>query len=670
MAKLTCKLVNIYAPVREKEKLLNRLQELSVMDIETAAQDEQIAQSPNGFSKTETDEAVRLYERQTGDAEEALKILNTRFPEKKGLLASFEGPPAIGKSEFYLDDKRAGETKQLVARVLENERMIAEQKAEIVRLQTSAEQLKPFEALDLPLSFEGTAQTAAFIGSVAGVYTLESLLSALAQKAPDLAFHAEILSTTQDTTFVFLCCSASLRAEAAEALRTLSFTRPVQTSSKLPSVKIAEKMERVKACEQKIVNCLSEIEEISKSRHDIEIFADFCRTRAETVRALGQIDCTDHTVLIRGYVVENDVEALQKALEKEFTVVLEVCEADARRAPVKLKNNAFASPAEALVEMYSLPSHEDIDPTPITGFFYYLFFGMMFSDAGYGLLMILATGFALLKLRLSQGMRKSCKLFLYCGISTFLWGLLYGSFFGDSIAVFSEAFFGRRVALPALIDPMNGDAVTMLILSIALGLLQVLVALCAKFATALKNGDRAGAFFDAGLWITTWVGIVIAVLGFTLAPFLKKIGIGVVIASVVGLILTQGRDKKNPVMRLFSGIASLYDITGYVSDLLSFSRLMALGLTTSAMSAVFNMLSAMGGKTLGGFVLLIIVFPLGHAINFALNVLGAYVHTLRLQYVELFSRFYEGGGKKFKPFSVKSKYVDLDTTTIKEESSL
>ena len=138
-------------------------------------------------------------------------------------------------------------------------------------------------------------------------------------------------------------------------------------------------------------------------------------------------------------------------------------------------------------------------------------------------------------------------------------------------------------------------------------------------------------------------------------------------ASALGLILTQGRDKKNPIMRIFSGIASLYDITGYVSDLLSFSRLMALGLTTSAMSAVFNMLSTMAGKSVGGIVLLLIVFPLGHAINFGLNVLGAYVHTLRLQYVELFSKFYEGGGRPFKAFSIKSKYVGIDSDNIKEE---
>ena len=291
----------------------------------------------------------------------------------------------------------------------------------------------------------------------------------------------------------------------------------------------------------------------------------------------------------------------------------------------------------------------------------------MFSDAGYGLIMILATTFALKKLRPSPEMRQSMRLFRYCGISTLLWGLVYGSFFGDSIAVISEKFFGHKVALPALIDPMNGDAVTMLILSLALGLVEIIVGLCAKFATCMKNGDKAGAFFDAGLWITLLTGVAVMAVGFYTLPVLKTVGAVIALASVLGLILTQGRDKKNPIARLFSGIASLYDITSYVSDLLSFSRLMALGLTTSAMSAVFNMLAGMGGRTVGGFMMLIIIFPVGHAINFGLNVLGAYVHTLRLQYVELFSKFYEGGGREFKAFSANTKYTQLDLNS-KEEN--
>lgn len=668
MAKLKCKLVSIYAVDTEAAGVMKRLQEMSVIDIDTAASDEETSALPKGYFRADTSDKISAYERNADTAENSVKILNSRFPEKKGIAGLFGSARELTPDEFYLKRGQIENALSLANEVIENDRKIAEEKAEIVRLNTTREQMLPWEPLDVPLSFSGTAKTRAFIGTVAGIYSLDGLNEKTAAIDPEISLYTEIVNTGKDITYIFACCPKE-QAERAEAvLRSLSFARPAQITSKLPRDKIASKEQRADNCRKEIEKSLARIKEISESRYEIENLADYCRGRAETFRAAGEIGKTAHTVIIKGYVAERDMPYLEKELKKQFTVVIEAEDVNEELAPVILQNNAFARPAETLVRMYSLPGARDIDPSPITGFFYYLFFGMMFSDAGYGLIMIIATTLALARFKLSRSMRQNMRLFQYCGISTFLWGLVYGSFFGDSIAVISEKFFGHRVALPALIDPMNGDAVTLLILSLALGLVEIIAGLCAKFVTLMKNGDKAGAFFDAGLWIITLTGIAVMALGFVTVPIIKNIGIGIALASVVGLILTQGRDKKNPILRLFSGIASLYDITSYVSDLLSFSRLMALGLTTSAMSAVFNMLSAMGGKTVGGFILLIVVFPLGHAINFGLNVLGAYVHTLRLQYVELFSKFYEGGGREFKPFSFKSKYTDLNVQNIKEEN--
>lgn len=660
MAKLDFKLVSIYTPKNQLDKLMRRLQEMSVIDIDTAAEDEETSALPEGYYYSDTSKRTDAYARNADAADAALKILNTRFPEKKGLAGLFGGARTVEADEFYLTSDKIESALKLADEVIEAERVITEQKAETVRLNTTKEQMLPWLPLDVPLSFSGTAKTAAFIGTVEGVYTPEALSERIAEAEPDLALYTEIVNTGRDITYIFAACPKAEKEKAENVLRTLSFARPFQITSKLPKVKIESKERRIAECKEKIASLSDRIKEIAdNNRREIELLSDYCRTKAESYRTLNEIGETKHTALIKGYVASRDLKYLEKTLNKQFCAVIEAEDADRELAPVKLKNNAFAKPAETLVKMYSLPGAHDIDPTPITGFFYYLFFGMMFSDAGYGLLMIIATTFVLKKLKPSASMRNNMRLFQYCGISTFLWGLVYGSFFGDSIAVISEKFFGHRVALPALIDPMNGDAVTMLILSIALGFVEIIAGLCAKFVTELKNGNKAGAFFDAGFWITALTGIALAAVGFTVLPVLKNIGLIIAAASALGLVLTQGRDKKNPVMKLFSGVASLYDVTSYVSDLLSFSRLMALGLTTSAMSAVFNMLSAMGGKSVGGVILLIIVFPLGHAINFGLNVLGAYVHTLRLQYVELFSKFYDGGGREFKVFSAKSKYVEL-----------
>ena len=668
MAKLKCKLVSIYALRQEKSALMKRLQELSVIDIDTAASDDETAALPEGYFKTDTADRQNTYIRNAEVAESALKILNTLCPEKKGLAGLFSQKRLLSPEEFYPDRKRTEKALSLAFEVTESERKITELKAEAARLDMTREQMLPWAELDVPLSFSGTVSTRAFIGTVSGVYDTEGLYAKIAECDPELALYTEVVNTGKDITYIFACCRNSDAARAEAVLRSLGFARPFQITSKLPRVKIASKEKRAEDCLKKVSEYTEKIKKIAENRREIEALADYCRNRAERYRTAGEICETGHTVLIKGYVAERDLPFLQKTLDKQFTVVIEAEDADENLAPVILKNNAFARPAETLVKMYSLPGPNDIDPTFVTGFFYYLFFGMMFSDAGYGLLMVIATTLVLKKFRLSASMRQNMRLFRYCGISTILWGLVFGSFFGDSIAVISENFFGHRVALPALIDPMNGDAVTLLILSIALGFAEVIAGLCAKFVTCLKNGDKKGAFFDAGLWITCLVGIAVMALGFVALPVLKTVGIAVTLVSVAGLILTQGRDKKNPVARIFSGIVSLYDVTGYVSDLLSFSRLMALGLTTSAMGAVFNMLSSMSGRSLGGIVMLVIIFPVGHAINFGLNVLGAYVHTLRLQYVELFSKFYEGGGREFKAFSFKSKYTDLDAENIKEEN--
>lgn len=658
MAKLKCKKVSIYIPGGELKPLMKKLQEIGLMDIETMALDEETAAVPEGYEREDTSEQTDIFIRNEKSAEEALAVLSKYFREKSGLLSAFAGPPEVTAEEFYLTKEKNETIRSLVGTIINEEHNIAEQKAEIVRLTTTADQMKPWESLDVPLSFSGTLKTSAFIGTVSGNYTLDGLYEALAQQSPELDFYAETVSSDKDNTYIFLCCPAAQKDIAENALRALSFARPTQITSKLPRVKIASKLERIEKCKKSIEKSMSVLEEAAGSREDIKIFADYCRMRADRYKTLGRVDKTKHTALIRGYIAEIDIPYLRKKIEKAFTAVIEVDDADERIAPVKLKNNFFAAPAETITTMYSLPSYKDIDPTPLTGFFYYLLFGMMLSDAGYGLLMVVGTLLGLKLLKPGPKMRQTLRMFLYCGISTVIWGMIFGSFFGDSIAVISRTFFGHEVKLPALLDPMNGDAVTLLIISIVIGFVQIIAGLAAKFVTALKNGDRMGAFFDAGLWITMLIGIGFLGLGIMAVKSFVTVGAVIAIASAVGLILTQGREKKG-VMKLFSGLASLYDITGYVSDLLSFSRLMALGLTTAAMGAVFNLLGTLAGNGIIGIILMVVMFVVGHALCFALNALGAYVHTLRLQYVELFSKFYDGGGIPFKSFSLKNKYVGV-----------
>ena len=353
---------------------------------------------------------------------------------------------------------------------------------------------------------------------------------------------------------------------------------------------------------------------------------------------------------------------MERLCERVSSCYIEFGEADEEKAPVKLKNNRFAAPAQSIVNMYSPPSHYDIDPTPLLAFFFYFFFGMMFSDAGYGLLMVIGTALAIKIFKPDTQMKNSLKLFQYCGVSTFIWGLIFASFFGDAPATLYNYFTGGNITMKEIfpwptIDPQK-DALMLMIISIAFGLVHILVGMGCKFYVCLKHKDYGGAFFDTGLWMLMLAGFAVLAVGMAVGQTLIYIGAGIAIACAVGLVLTQGRHKKG-FGKVIGGLASLYDITGYISDLLSYSRLLALGLTTGVMAQVFNMLSTMFGKSWFGIILLIIVFVIGHAINIGLNALGSYVHTMRLQYVEMFGKFYEGGGKEFKPFKLNSKYIKI-----------
>ena len=654
--------IELVATMRESKKVIDFLQRKGMVELTSH-------ELPDGMLNPDTDYNISQLERFTQTAKKAKETLSQYVPEKKSLVDSFKLPREMEMSKFLDMSESADKTMNMCYDILGAQKSIDNAHAQQIRLKTSNEALEVWKELDIPTKFKSTRYVTVLIGTFPDSQTDASIKEALAERIPEIeAIETEVVYTSEMQSCAVVMCLKKDANTVTEALRSMGFVRPTEISDKTPKEMLKENRITINELDKQILEAQSEIAAMASAHEDIDFLIDYFTMRADKYEQFKKVSLSDNVLYLSGYIPVKYAEKTVEQLENKFTVAITLSEPEEdEEVPVLLENNAFAAGVEGITEMYSLPGKNDIDPNAIMSFFYYLFFGMMFSDAGYGLIMILATTFALKKLRPSPSMKQSMRLFRYCGISTFLWGLVYGSFFGDSIAVISESFFGHKVALPALIDPMNGDAVTMLILSLALGLIEIIVGLCAKFATCMKNGDKAGAFFDAGLWITELLGLTVMAAGFVVLPSLKTVGIVLAIGSAIGLILTQGRDKKNPVARIFSGITSLYDITSYVSDLLSFSRLMALGLTTSAMSAVFNMLAGMGGRTVGGFLMLIIIFPLGHAINFGLNILGAYVHTLRLQYVELFSKFYEGGGKEFKAFSTNTKYTQLDLNS-KEEN--
>ena len=309
-------------------------------------------------------------------------------------------------------------------------------------------------------------------------------------------------------------------------------------------------------------------------------------------------------------------------------------------------------------------------------FFYVFLFGLMLSDAAYGLIMFLGCFFVLKKFpRMEQSMKKAIKMFMYCGISTLIWGILFGGYFGDAIDVVARTFFHVDVPEGGLVKalwfvPLN-DPMRMLMYSMAFGVIHLFTGLAMKGYMLLKDKKIMDFFCDVVLWYVFLIGLILMLLPSpifasisqippeTFPAFVGTAGKVLTIVGALGLLFMSGRANKNFGLRLALGAYDLYNVTGWLSDVLSYSRLLALGLATGVIASVINQMGSMVGDGILGAIVFILVFIIGHAMNMAINILGAYVHTNRLQFVEFFGKFYEGGGKPFNPFKLNMKYVDI-----------
>lgn len=319
--------------------------------------------------------------------------------------------------------------------------------------------------------------------------------------------------------------------------------------------------------------------------------------------------------------------------------------------PILFKNNILGQASEAVIQMYSMPNYYGIDPNYVVAIFFSLFFGMMLSDAAYGLILLLGGLFVIKKTDMSNNIKGIAKALMWGGASAIFWGFFFGSLFGDIVTVVAKTFFNVDYALPAVVTTLN-DPVTVLILSLALGFVHIVVGMGVKAYIMIIRGHIWSAVFDVGFWYVVFLGIGLLFLG----ERFSSAGAYVAVFGVVGLILTQGRSKKGFFSKLIGGIASLYNIIGYFSDVLSYSRILALALSTAVIASVFNTMGSMFGGNVLGALLLLIVFLIGHAFNILISSFGSFVHTARLQYVEFFKKFYEGGGRPFLPYRLEPKY--------------
>lgn len=667
MAVLQTQKIHICALKSKRKDILEDLQRLGCVQIQPGTEEDEV------FRRMDTASEKNVFEKRAQSAEAALKVLDEYAPEKKGMLASLEGKRVITAVQYEDHVKDNEHALNEVRRIMAFQKKVGEARAGYARAEAAIESLTPWMTLDVPLNYKGTEKTRALIGALPGKWTAEQIMEAVGAAQPQLnEYDLEIVGSDKDQTCIFAVCSKGSTADMLEdALRVSGFVPPTVQSDLVPAAYAVElKGDRAHEHDAE-QDAIEGIRHLSSSREDIRFAADYYRMRAEKYQVLGEILQSGHVFFIDGYVPKVRAEKIKRKLEMEYScqVELEDIPQD-EEAPVILKNNAFTAPTEGVVESFGLPAKGEIDPTTIMAFFYYFLFGLMLSDAGYGILMVIGCAVVLKKFpNMEAGIRKMIQMFFYCGISTTIWGILFGGYFGDVVTVVSETFFHHRVEIPALWFVPLDDPMKLLLFSFLFGIIHLFVGLGIKGYMLLKANAYMDFFSNVICWYLLLLGLILMLIPSEI--FASMAGAVVVfpawlnvtakwmaIVGAVGILLFSKSGTKNPGLRVALGAYELYGVSSWLSDVLSYSRLLALGLATGVIATVINTMGGMlGGLGAIGFILFWMVFLVGHTLNMAINLLGAYVHTNRLQFVEFFGKFYEGGGKAFRPFStVQNKY--------------
>lgn len=667
MAVLPMRRISIYGLKSQRKGVLELLQRRGAVEI--------IQQQPDSdaLSLMDTGAAQSQFAATQATARQALEILDVHCPVKKSPLAMLEGRKPISLQDYQQGLQRVKDSATAAGHIVQLERSREECSAEIIRLQTQLEALEPWLGLDISMRTKGTRSTTAFIGTFPQPMSREQILSGLAQKLPEVkAIEVEVLSALPQQTCVFLLCLSEESPAVETALRSMGFSWPPNPSKKPPSQRKIQLEGWIQEQKGKLASILSEISGYADRRDDLCFLYDYYAMRIEKYQVLSMLRQSRRTFIITGYIPAENAPALEQELQQTFTVFTETEEPGSKEdVPIALKNNGFAAPMEPVLEGYSLPGRGEVDPCTPMACFYYLLFGMMLSDAAYGLIMTIGCAVVLAKFKnMESGLKKSIKMFLYSGISTTFWGILFGSWFGDAVTVISKTFFGTEVTIPALwFVPLN-EPMRLLVFSFLLGIIHLFAGLGVQFYQCARAGRWKDAIYDVVFWYLLVGGGIVYLLtmemttemlglGFTLPEPIGTISAICAGIGAVGVLFTAGRDSKNPGKRFLKGLYGLYNVSGYLSDILSYSRLLALGLATGVIASVFNQMGAMAGGGVVGAIVFTLVFLIGHTLNIGINVLGAYVHTNRLQYVEFFGKFYEGGGRKFNPFAAHTKYYKI-----------
>ena len=644
MAIVKMKHLRVVAMVQDREELLRRLQHMGCVEI---VQPEPDLDDPLLSSLTSPEGAgLAAAQEVRNEAERALEVLKRYAPLKKGLLSP---RPGVQEGDF-LDEAKAQKAQKAAEEINGLDRRLVAIRAQESKLEGQRAALEPWHPLDLPLDTASTSQVTVQLGTLPAGVPMNQAQGEL-QAAGELAELTEV-STDRDSHYCVLVCHTSQAEQALEALKALGWSR---ANLREWTGTAAENLDRLyqehKTLETETASIEEKLAGMGEWNLPLRQLSDLASVNASREEARGRLLDSQTAFYLEGWVpaerwdeVRHELDGWSCAYEAEDPAAEEY-----PSVPVKLKNNWFTSPLSMVTEMYALPAYGSMDPNPLMAPFFILFYGMMLADMGYGLIMVVLSLVIMKKARPKGAtMRYMIPLMGLCGVSTFVWGAVTGGFFGDFIPQLLKLINPESTfALPALFSPVD-DALSVMVGSLVLGVVQIFTGMALSMYKQIKRGETMAAVCNEGAWFLVFILAGVAAVSEQVMPC--------VTAILVLLVLTQGYGKKGILGKLMGIFGSLYNnLTGYFSDILSYSRLMALMLAGAVIAQVFNTLGAMTGF-IPTFILISFI---GNALNFALNILGCYVHDMRLMCLEFFGRFYEDGGKPFRPLDISTQYVDI-----------
>ena len=645
MAIVKMKKLRVVAMADRRDELLKGLLRLGCVEI--SEPDDKLADPAwSSLLKRGTSDLAKI-RTELADANTALEAIKRYAQTKDGM---FTPRPEVSEEEF-LDPGSSKRAKELCTQIGGMLQDISRLQGEENRLLSREAALRPWMPLDMPLELEGTEHVLFRLGTCPGATDTGALRTALA--ASDAAAEVYEVNADKQQKYYLLICHRADEETALEILRPYNFSATAfqgVAGTAAENVDMLEKQLAENRAAQEA--SVASISQKAGDREALRMYVD--RLNAEISKDTGaERLLTDGTIIFfEGWAPAENLGELETFL-KSMDCAWEAADPRSEETPsvpVKLKNNWFTRPLNMVTEMYSLPSYSGVDPNPLKAPFFIFFYGFMMADMGYGLLMMLASWFIMKKAKPNgPTMRHMIPLLGLCGFSTFIMGALTGGFFGDLLPQLAMMLNPNTTftAMPALFSPLN-DALAVLIGSLAIGLAQIFTGMAISMYRQIKRGEVMAALCNEGAWYLVFIIFAVGVLAGQIKAAL--------IVILVLLVLTQGYGKKGVLGKLMGIFGSLYNnITGYFSDILSYSRLMALMLAGAVIAQVFNTLGGITGNVFAFFIISMV----GNALNFALNLLGCYVHDMRLQCLEYFGRFYEDGGKPFRPISIEPRFVDI-----------